>query len=73
MDNPYKDAQLYIGVDPGPKVLGLVVYAVRPLALSSWQMATLTPSGRGRSSLPWLQTGPSWCSSTPTQGHPAGL
>jgi hypothetical protein len=30
MDNPYKDAQLYIGVDPGPKVLGLVVYAVKP-------------------------------------------
>ena len=30
MDNPYQDAQLFIGVDPGPKVLGLVVYAVKP-------------------------------------------
>ena len=30
MNNPYKDAQLFIGVDPGPKVLGLVVYAVKP-------------------------------------------
>ena len=29
MSDPYKDAQLFIGVDPGPKVLGLVVYAVK--------------------------------------------
>lgn len=30
MDNPYADAQVYIGIDPGPKTFGLVVYAVKP-------------------------------------------
>jgi len=28
MADPYKDASIYIGIDPGPKTLGLVVYCV---------------------------------------------